>query len=193
MKLWSLRSRCAIRSRYALTISREEKLPAARPRASSVSDSHGRLSGFITECPRYCSLLAPLLAADRFVLRWGGARVREIFAHVQDVLAAKRIAVMRAVEDAFGAVQPHAHARSGQRLGRGAEMMQERLHLTPLDVAAHRIVKDGSQQAFVLATQGCRSRGRLRPRSIPDLGPNARVRLLRRRLRALRSQGTSYV
>src|SRR5258708_32024011 len=60
----------------------------------------------------------PALLANRLVLRRRRLGMREVFAHVQDVLPAERIAVMRSVQRAFDAVESHAPARLGQRLGR---------------------------------------------------------------------------
>src|SRR5438128_10112215 len=67
-----------------------------------------------------------------------------------DVLAAERIAAVRAVQDAFVAVELHAHSRAGQRLDVGAEMAQQRLDLAPLDVGADGIVEDVADQVVVL-------------------------------------------
>ena len=39
-------------------------------------------------------------------------------------------------------------------------MIDETFHLTPLDVPADRVVKDGAQKAFVFAAHGSEARGR---------------------------------
>src|SRR5215831_3202403 len=77
-------------------------------------------------------------------------RVREVFAQMLDILAAERIAAMRTMQDAFGAVQLHADAGARQRLDRCTEMTQQRLDLPPLQVPADRIVKDRADQVVVL-------------------------------------------
>lgn len=78
----------------------------------------------------------------------------EIAAQMLDVLPAQRVAMMRAVQNSLVAVEAHTNARTRQRLDRCAEMIQQRLDLTPVNVGADRIVKDRPQQILVLVAQG---------------------------------------
>src|SRR6266850_5792191 len=73
---------------------------------------------------------------------------------MQNVLAAQCVAVVGPMQRAFDSVQPHPQARLRQRLGRRAEMVQQRLDLAPLDVSADRILKNRTEQVFVSATHG---------------------------------------
>ena len=83
----------------------------------------------------------------------------EVFAQVLDVLAAERVAAVRAVKDALGTIQLHADARSGQRLDRRAEMAQQRLDFAPLRVAADRVVKDQRGSSYrACGSSGTRQR-----------------------------------
>ena len=75
----------------------------------------------------------------------------EVFADMQNILAAQRVAVVRPVQRTFDTVQPYAQARLRQRLGRRAEVVQQRLDFAPLDVSADRILKDRAEEIFVFA------------------------------------------
>ena len=78
----------------------------------------------------------------------------KVFAQVLHVLAAERVAAVRAMEDAFGAVQLHADPRSRQRFGRCAQMAQQRFDFPPLDVAADRVVEDRADEVVVFVAHG---------------------------------------
>src|SRR5437899_9979295 len=93
-----------------------------------------------------------------------------------DVLAAERIAAMRAVQDAFVAVELHAHSRTGQRFDLGAEMAQQRLDLAPLDVGADGIVEDVADQVVVLVTHVEVGKGCGPCRTTGTSSPNLNVR-----------------
>jgi len=80
--------------------------------------------------------------------------MRKILAQMLNVLSAERISVMRAMQDAFVAVQLHAHTGAGQLLDGSAEMMEQRLDLAPVDVRVDRVVEDRAKQVLVLVTHG---------------------------------------
>ncbi len=92
----------------------------------------------------------------RFVLRRGGAGVRQVLADVQDILPSQRVPVVRPVDDALVAVELHADSRAGQRLEARAQVVQQRLDFAPLDVAADGVVEDRAEQVFVLVAHVCR-------------------------------------
>lgn len=73
-----------------------------------------------------------------------------------DVLAAQCVAMVGTMQNALVTVEPHSNARTRQRLDRRAEMIEQRLDLTPVNVGADRIVKDRAQQILVLVAQGLR-------------------------------------
>src|SRR5258706_16240512 len=58
---------------------------------------------------------------------------------------------MGPVQRTFDAVEPNPQARLRQRLGRRAQVVEQRLDLAPLDVPADRILENRSEQVFVFA------------------------------------------
>jgi hypothetical protein len=80
--------------------------------------------------------------------------VGEILAQVLDAGTVKYAAVMRAVQDALGAIQPDAQPRARELLDVGTEMPQQRLDFPPMDVAADGIVKQRAEQVFLLVALG---------------------------------------
>ena len=87
--------------------------------------------------------------------------MRQKFAHVPQALSVQDVAVVRPVEDAFDAVQFHPQTRPGQRHDRGAQVMQQRLDLPPMNIAARRLAEDRSYQLFVLVAHAPSSRVQL--------------------------------
>lgn len=71
-----------------------------------------------------------------------------------DRLPIQDVAVMRTVQNAFGAVQNHPYAGTRQGFHAGPEMMEKRLDLPPVDIAADRILENGSYEMFVLVAHG---------------------------------------
>jgi len=69
------------------------------------------------------------------VLRRRHPGVREVLAQVPHRAAVERVAMVRPVQDAFGAVKLHPDARPGELLDVGADVAQQRLDLAPVDVA----------------------------------------------------------
>ena len=57
--------------------------------------------------------------------------MRQVFADMEDILPAERIAVMGAMQRAFNAVEANAQSRLRQRLRRSAEVVQQRFDFTP--------------------------------------------------------------
>lgn len=76
------------------------------------------------------------------------------FAQLLDVLPAEDIALMRMVQEIFVAVQYHAEACAMDRIKRRTEMMQQRFDLAPVDIGAHRVLKQAAQEMKVFVTHG---------------------------------------
>ena len=80
--------------------------------------------------------------------------MRKILAQMLNVLSAERVSVMGSMQDALVPVQLHAHTGAGKRLDAGAEVIEQRLDLAPVDVPADRVVEDRAEQVLVLVTHG---------------------------------------
>ena len=79
-----------------------------------------------------------------FVGRRRDAGVRQMFADQFDVVFRTDIAVVRMVDEKFDPIQYHAEARAVRRFDSGAEMMEQRLYFTPMDIPAGGILKQGA-------------------------------------------------
>jgi hypothetical protein len=84
-----------------------------------------------------------------FVLRRCHPRVGKILAQVTHGALVQRVPVVRAMQDALGAVQLDADSRPRQRLDVCTHVIQQRLDLAPVDVPADRIVEDGADQVLL--------------------------------------------
>jgi hypothetical protein len=80
--------------------------------------------------------------------------MREVLAKMPYGTAVESVAVVRAVQDSFRSIELHADARAGELLDGGTDVIQQRLDLAPVDVAADGIVKDRPEQLLVLVTHG---------------------------------------
>jgi len=78
-------------------------------------------------------------------MRGGNARAGEQLAQVFDIFAIQHIAVVRMMQKALYAIQGDAKARAMRRLNLGAQVIEQRFNLAPVDVAADRVMKDSVQ------------------------------------------------
>ena len=68
------------------------------------------------------------------------------------VMLAAHAAVVRTVQRPFNAVKLKAQTRTMPGFDTGAQMLQQRFHIAPVNVSAYRILKNGAQDALVFVT-----------------------------------------
>ena len=90
------------------------------------------------------------------VNRRSDSSASEEFSQVFDLLLTINIALMWVVQELIETVQIHMEDCPMCGLDAGAQMMQQRFNFTPVDIAADRIMKDGTNQIdMFMAHSGC--------------------------------------
>lgn len=69
-----------------------------------------------------------------------------------DVVLGAHAAVVGTVQRPFDAVKLKAHTRTMPGFDAGPQVLQQRLHIAPVNVSAYRILKNGAQDALVFVT-----------------------------------------
>jgi hypothetical protein len=76
---------------------------------------------------------------------------------VLDFLLAALVAVVRVMQKELVLIQHHSKASPQDRLDRGTEVMQQRLDLTPVDIAVQWILENRVQETPVFVAHGSAS------------------------------------
>jgi hypothetical protein len=66
-----------------------------------------------------------------------------------DIMLAAHPTVVGAVQRPFDTVEQKAQARTVPGFDTGTQVLQQRFHIAPVNVSAHRILKNGAQNALV--------------------------------------------
>ena len=115
-------------------------------------------------------LVSRVVPADKLLDEALAAAREELAQHLHGVAIERVAAVVRPVQDAFGVAELGADARAGQRLDLGAQVLQQRFDLAPVDVGGNRVVEDFRQQLRVLLAHW---KGRAGMESGPSIPPRA--------------------
>lgn len=90
-----------------------------------------------------------------FVLRWSGSHRSEKLPQVADILLAAGPPMVRAVYHTFNAIQYQVQTRAVAGQDLGAEVMDQRLYVAPVDVTTDRFMKNFLEETGVFVTHDC--------------------------------------
>lgn len=97
-----------------------------------------------------CTCLGSALGLVAFLVQRGGdLGRRQVLAKVLDVLLGANIAVVGVVQDTFDPVQQHSVACPLDGFYVGAQVVQQGFDLTPVNVAAYRVLEDRVDQGYM--------------------------------------------